>query len=309
MKTEIRMIVTCRAPLAHGSFGGDTGNATGFRRMSVVGADGMPSVPVVSGNAFRGAMRRVVMRTLLDGAKLTRESVTESHGPAVWDRLYAAVVNGGHLESSETRVSPDEIRELRRALPPLSLFGSALYSWLLPGHMDVGILWPRCRETSEGRLTTTYSDVMAEDLVEEVSYVRHIEREEQDPDVSGVTPMPTTIEVLKTGTVLESIVSFAAHASPAERGAWIHGAMTLGKLGGKGSSGHGRVDVEIQGAAQEDIDAYGTWMQTDAPRVGLLALIDRISTSSAKAAKAAKAAAKAEEKKAAKKAKAEAPTP
>jgi hypothetical protein len=178
----------------------------------------------------------------------------------MWDRLYAAVANGGHLEASETKVKPDEMRALREALPPLSVFGAALYTYMLPGHMSVGICWPRCRETHEAGLVTELVDVRADDLVEDLGHCRHVDREEQSPEVSGVTPMPTEMEVMATGTVLESEVLFAKHATDIERGAIAFGLHLLNAIGAKTAAGLGRVDVTaLEG--DTDHEPYIDWLE------------------------------------------------
>jgi hypothetical protein len=198
------------------------------------------------------------MRDLFAQARVCRATLP-SPG---WDRLYAALANGGHLEGSENRVDPDARRELRASLPPLSVFGAALYSYMLPGHVDVGILWPRCQETVEAGVVQPGDAAEqlhpAEDLVEEVSHVRHADRDYQDPDVTGVGPMPATWEVLSTGTVLESRVVFADHATAEERGAFLRGLELLATIGGKASVGFGRVAVTHDGDAG-DLEAYRDW--------------------------------------------------
>lgn len=254
----MRVVLSVKSPVSHGAFGESAGNATLCRRMAVVSLPGMPRVPCVSGNALRGTLRRLVMRDLFARAGVSRETLEG----AAWDRLYAALANGGHLEGSEAKVDPTRIRELRESLPPLSVFGAALYSWMLPGHMQVGILWPRCRETLEAGLVSDAGrgggGVSAEDLVEEITHVRHVDREHQDPEVSGVTPMPTTLEVICAGAVLEGEIRFAAHATAIERGAVCYALGLLRAIGGKSGSGLGWVDVAAPDP--DESTAYLGWL-------------------------------------------------
>ena len=250
----MRVVLTCMAPLAHGSFGESAGNTTLIRRMAIVSLPGMPRVPVVSGNALRGVLRRLVMRDLFEAAGASRVTVGEG-----WDRLYASMANGGHLDGSESTVNPDRIRELRAACPPLSVFGAALYSSFLTGHMTVGFLWPHCQETVAAGLVEERPGAVylpAEDLVEEVSHVRHVDREEQDPAVSGVTPMPTTVEVLATGTVLESEITFARHATEIEQQVVAHGLLLLQTLGGQAAKGLGVVALDTPPGPTEEYLAW-----------------------------------------------------
>lgn len=257
----MRVVVKCLSPLAHGAFGPSSGNEVQIRRMTLVGVSGMPRVPCVSGNALRGVLRRLIFRDLFGKCEANRDAIPS---PA-WDRLYAALANGGHLEKSETRVDPDERRRLRASLPPLSLFGAALYSYMLPGHMSVGILWPWCEETEAAGVVDSEGDLVpAEDLVDEVSHVRHVDREEQDPELSGVTPMPTTMETLATGTILESRVIFADHSTAEERGCLAYGLDRLAALGAKSASGLGRVEVSHDGDP-DDLAAYLAWRDAATP--------------------------------------------
>jgi hypothetical protein len=242
-----------KSPLAHGAFGLSAGNATLCRRIPLVGLPGIPSVPCVSGNALRGTLRRIVMRELLEVAGVNRLAI-----PDTWDRLYAAIANGGHLDGNETSVRPTDIREIREALPPLSVFGAALYSWMLPGHMTVGFLWPRCSETiAAGLVEHGDESMVAEDLVGEVSMCRHIDREHQDSERSGVTPMPTTIEAILPGTLLESSITFADHATEIERSCIAHGLSKIASLGGKSGSGMGAVEM-VDGP--DAVEPYRAWL-------------------------------------------------
>jgi hypothetical protein len=257
----IKVKVRCTGPLHHGAFGDDAGNAALFRRERVVGIEGMPEVPVVSGNAVRGVLRRIVMRGLLDRCGITAEEME----PRDYQRLYAAVANGGHLDSSKgTAVDTDYIRALRTALPPVSLFGAAFYSWQLEGNLLSTFLWPHCTETYEAGLVEDAGDGrLAEELVTEVTHTRHIEREHHNPDVSGVTPMPTTIEALATNTILSGEFWFK-RPDELEASVLAWGLERLRILGGKSGAGLGRLDVAHDG----DPKPYDEWLESSAEDAG-----------------------------------------
>jgi hypothetical protein len=240
---------TTLAPLAHSAFGPSIGNATAFRRFRIGDAE----VPAVSGNALRGIMRRIVMRDLFDRCGLNVES------PG-WDALYAALANGGHLQGSETSLDPVYVRDLRSAVPGLSVFGSALRTWMLSGRMSVGILWPDCAEVHAAGLCDP-NGIAAEDLIEEVSHVRHVDRDQQNPETTGVTPMPTTIEAMKTGTVLRSKIIFDGNATETERSVIAWAIEQIHALGGKSSVGLGRVRIETAGNASPSSLYRDLWRQ------------------------------------------------
>lgn len=244
----MKVILTATSPIAHGAFGPSTGNMVGFRRIPVVGHG---HIPAVSGNALRGTLRRLVMRQFLAAAGMDKTSVG-------WDELYAALVNGGHLQGSESSLDPRMIAELRIQIPPLSVFGAALKTWMLEGRVEVGICWPRCSETYAAGLVGSDGDGNAEDLVSEMAHVRHVDRAEQCPEVTGVTPMPTTFETLSVGTVLESDIRERGNATDIEIGAIAHGLDMLSTIGGKSGAGLGRVVVQHDG----DANPYREWLDS-----------------------------------------------
>lgn len=263
------------SPLSHGAFaeGHDTGNAQQFRREPIVSLPGAPQVPVISGNALRGILRRLLMRELIiEVAGITPEWMVETYQPdakgrRMWDRLYAALVCGGTIEEAERRILPEELRELRGKLPPLSLLGSALYSSLMAGVVSIGFAWPVCHETIAGGLVDPIHHIKsgvlpAEYLITDVGQVRHIDRELANPENSGVSPMPVTIESLATGTVLESRIDFQPHATPLEISCLAHGLDCLTSIGGKSGSGFGRINVHYEGISCTE---YGEWISQRAP--------------------------------------------
>lgn len=237
------------SPLCHAGFGPSVGNAQLVRRMPLLVDGEVRHIPAVSGNALRGVMRRTVMRHLLiDHAKM---------GPHCksWDALYASLANGGHLDGAAASPDPSYVRQLRADLPPLSLFGAALRSWMLAGRMRVGIAWLQCRETKAIGLVSA-GDLPAEELVSEVSQVRHVDREDQNPDVSGVTPMPTTMEAIVAGATIEARIHCDA-ATDIERAIIPWALNRIESLGGKSSSGLGSVKVVHDGA---DPAPYDDWL-------------------------------------------------
>ncbi|MFM1991300.1 MAG: hypothetical protein RJA99_4257 [Pseudomonadota bacterium] len=244
-----RIVLTAEAPLHHGAFGGDAGNAVLFRRVPIASYPDSSGVPAISGNALRGALRRIVMRDLLMRCDLTVATYSAAGlSASQWDRLYAALANGGHLDGSETKTDPVRIRQVRDTLPALSVFGAALYTWMLPGLVSLGWSWPRCVETvSSGLVPADVAVdqplVPGEALLTEITLVRHIDRDEQDPTSSGVTPMPVTVEALMPGTTLVTSLIAMRRMSDVELGVMGYGLSLLRTLGGKAGSGFGRMRV------------------------------------------------------------------
>lgn len=250
--------IRCESPLHHGSFGSDTGNAVLHRRVPLASNPSHAGVPAVSGNSLRGVLRRIVMRDLLDRCALSRTSGALS--AVQWDKLYAALANGGHLITSDVRTDPERMRQLRDAVPPLSVFGAALYSWMLAGRVSIGWLWPVCAETVAAGLCTGPSETLAEDLLTEIAIVRHVDREDQDPAQSGVTPMPVTVEALIPGTVLQGEIIGLARMTALETAVIAWGLGRIAMLGAKGAAGFGRVAIDTAMTP----DAYDQWRADDA---------------------------------------------
>jgi hypothetical protein len=211
----------------------------------------------VSANALRGILRRYLMRELLAVCGLDRTTPS-------WDRLYAAVAGGGTLEKQDKRIEPERIRRVREALPAVSVLGAFFYRWMLPGHLrPKGFLWPVCSETVTGGLvhsSTPLEELLhADELVTETSFVRHVEPEHADVEVTGVKPMPITFEVLAVGTVLQVELDFARHTPALERAAVAHGLSLLSYLGARSAAGLGSVELTASGA-DSDPATYRQWL-------------------------------------------------
>lgn len=261
--------ITTTEPMSHGDPGPDLGNVTRFRRLPLVHDGRVVHVPALSAGALRGTVRRLLWREVFDRCGLGRDQLPVKQ----WDRLYAALANGGHIESAESRVSPDEIRARRARFPVLSLLGAALYGSHMAGRAKVSNAWLDCWETGK-------SDKPAADYLADEHRVRHVDREEQEPEVSGVTPMPTTIETVIAGA------TFSGHAQiggPLEASAWCHGLDLVTHLGGKSGQGFGAVQIEHDGSAAR----YLAWLDehVDELREGLIALAADLGETTKKAKK------------------------
>lgn len=243
----IRHTIIARAPIAHGDFGANSGNVSRFRRIPVLSPEGVPVyIPAISAGALRGVIRRILWREVFERCGLSRENVEQ------WDRLYAALANGGTIEAAEKRVTPDAIRQRRERFPALSLLGAALYTSHMAGRALVSNSWLDCREHPDLPSETPMRDLLADE-----SRVRHVDVEEQNPDVSGVGPMPTTVE---TVIARSRFVGHAFVAAELEASAWAHGLDRVRHLGGKSAAGFGEVEIEHDG----DGTLYRAWLDSHA---------------------------------------------
>ena len=249
---SIRAVMTLQAPLHHSEFGGHKSNLVGTRKLPVIHEGQVQKVAVVSGNALRGRMRRIVMRELLDRCGL-------AVGSPGYDRIYASVCNGGTLTGSDNNIYPEVIRDMRAKCPPLSVFGSALFTHMLAGRMSVGMCWPVCGVTVAKGLVVTQGALNPSHLEEETSFVRLPEKEHQNPDATKVGPMPYTIEIMPAGTVLESEIRFQPETTALEMSCIAWALDRVDYLGGKSGIGLGRLKLTHDG----DGSAYTEWLAGD----------------------------------------------
>lgn len=248
-----------RSPMSHGdpALTIDTGNFRAFRRQMVLGVG---QVPVLSGNAIRGVLRRALMRHFLEAAGMTPAAYECAAGH--WDRIYAALCNGGTLVGSEKAVNTKQLRDLRAAVPPLSLLGSALYTYMLPGMISMLDAYPQCRELAAAGFTGP-SDLSIADLCGDRHQVRHVSAE-VDRAATGITPMPYSFEVIYPGVVLQGGVIIDRQASQIERDCLAYGLSLIHQLGGATAKGMGMVEIVVPEPIG-DAASYAAWVSEYAP--------------------------------------------
>ena len=270
---------TLSAPLSHGQTGSKRlGNHNMFRRLPIWADNAIITIPVVSGNSIRGIMRREIMRELYTAANITYdqfESISDKPQKVkrAWDRTYAALFGGGTIDSLDVSITPVDLRSLRASLPPLSLFGSALYGAMLSGAMRVGFAVPKCKETITAGLWRGNEEgaVYSGELITDVGLTRYIEREQADPKRSGVKPMPYTIETLVPGTEMQFIIDFDTTATALEKDCAIHAVNLITYLGGARSKGFGSVTMQCE---EKETGDYMEWLQKNEIRAAIFNLAE-----------------------------------
>ena len=238
-----------QSPLVHGGFatrGRGQGNHTPIRRYPVLYGGEIVRIPALSGNSLRGVVRRQVMRELL-----------RAMGNDVSSWVYSVLANGGALLRHDKGITPSRIREIRADCPALSVFGSAMGGWMLPGRVCVGMVWPYLIETAElTEIRNSRRPPLAE-IEHEVSHVRMPDREYQDVDETDAKPMPHSMEVIAAGTTLQSAITFPPEATKVEQAVVWHGISQLTHIGAKSGSGMGRCKVLNNG----DGSLWTDWVQ------------------------------------------------
>lgn len=226
-------IITLLSPLAHNS-DESCGTDTKFRRMKILHDGKTLQIPIYSGNALRGILRRLIAKDFFERIGIEKLS----------DKLYYTFFCGGSLEkgSSQDYIEVGKKLELRETIPFISLFGSAIHNQIMQGKLQVGMAVPIAKETE--KMTKKESTKSIWELTDEIFYTRRDDLEDKEND-SQVQQMKYNIEVLISGTQLfhEFVLQ---DVNEVELSCFGH-VIDLWKsdpiLGGKAGTGHGKVEL------------------------------------------------------------------
>jgi len=97
-------------------------------------------IPCISGNSFRGRMRRLAM---IDFCK--RVGITK-----IDKKAYHTLFTGGFLDQSTQYEDFDRLEEFVKHCPMLGVLGSAIGNMTIEGEMLMGWAYPLCRERGTG---------------------------------------------------------------------------------------------------------------------------------------------------------------
>ena len=241
--------MTAKSPISHrGELIGTT--AIG-RRMKILQADGsVELVPVISGNSFRGVLRRI-------GEELLRD-VLGYEG-----RLPLAVAhtlrNGGAIVKTQAEpITGRRLHQLRELVSQLSVFGGAVGAAPIDGCLRVGHVVPIVTEATPILRRTYPGPIPSRFDIEALESYSHLDDVTTghagttvDPDSgsggSGSPVMRYDIETLAPGTRFESWVQLV-------RGSDLDHAFTAdvlaeftrsGWLGGRTGIGHGQIATTL----------------------------------------------------------------
>lgn len=240
--------ITARTSIVHRD---DTRNATSiqslFRREKVLAPTGeVAVVPIISGNAWRGILRRTG-ETLLAEVLDYQGQLT----PAAAHLLR----NGGFLRKSTREMTPEQERELKRLVPLIGLFGGAGNARVMSGKLVVSKVVPVTADTLH-LLPTTPPDAPIPGSVHTIlgqeSTSHSNDLSAASPAVDGETsegfsPIRLDTETLIAGTRLAGRIRLT-HASPVEYALLVEildDFATHGHLGGRTAVGHGRIQATL----------------------------------------------------------------
>lgn len=238
--------------------GGEHAGTIGYlRREKFIQPDGtVAEVPVVSGNAVRGVLRRHSARLLWE--QLGRPELDLPTFHVLMSGGALAKAGAGHVLSSP------QLQELYQLVPHVSVFGAAGGGRIIGGRLQVGKMVPVCAETAhvmpDGIDTSTVRPVHDLLQIEEYSRLDSAKQPAElvmladadgdgdgDPD-DGVpaTQMRYGHETLAVGTLLHWWLRLRAPNDlevaclAAALRSW---AAAGAHLGGRSATGHGRVAV------------------------------------------------------------------
>jgi hypothetical protein len=223
-----------------------------FRREKILQPDGSAAlVPIVSGNSFRGSLRRI-------GEELLRDTL----GYEGLLRLSAAhtLRNGGSLTKvTGEPLSGQRLHRLRQLNPQISVFGGSGGGRMIDGCLRVGKVIPHVLETDHlmvrpavGRAVLSHFDTMALER-----YSRFDDSTDHDfPDVirtgegqaDGSALMRYEIETLPAGTRFESFLRLdrATALDISFFSDIVSTFVNSGTIGGRTAIGHGLVHTTFE---------------------------------------------------------------
>lgn len=218
-----------------------------FRREDIIGVDGnRMRVPVVSGNSFRGVLRRI-------GESLTAEILDyEKSLPVPAAHL---LTNGGRLAKSSRPLTDEQERRLKDLVPQVAVFGGAASGRLLSGLLTVSKVLPEIAEIAHilprppTGATPTIMTALSEEKFTHLNDHRPLADEPPRPDADGETsPLGRyQVETMRAGTRLQAWARLddATPSQAAFFGDVLEAFAVRGHLGARAAAGYGQLTANI----------------------------------------------------------------
>lgn len=238
MYKKLDGIVTSLEPISH--IGETLSTISQFKREKTLFKGKIIEIPVISGNALRGILRRRGSYYLLNLIKIPKESLDED--------VQHALFSGGMLKKGAGGGTIDQnfIKELRAMLPLMSVFGTTIGQQMVGGKLDVGQLIPISCQTA--KRTGIESDISIHSLLDEVSHTRRDDMEDKTKglDEDQKQQMRYQTEVLAAGTQFSHYFTLK-DCNDMEMGAFMSTLfqfMKYPKVGGMGGRGFGMIQMD-----------------------------------------------------------------
>lgn len=254
--------ITARTSIVHRD---DTRNSSSiqslFRREKVLTPAGeVAMVPIISGNAWRGILRRTG-ETLLAEVLGYQGQLT----PAAAHLLR----NGGFLRKSTREMTPEQERELKTLVPLIGLFGGAANARVMSGKLVVSKVVPVTTDTlhllpgppPEGQVPESVHTILGQESTSHSNDLPDTGPTVDGEAGEGFSPIRLEVETLIAGTRLSGQIRLA-HATPTEYGLLtdiLEYFASHGHLGGRIAAGHGRITATLTstlaaGSTPTDVD-------------------------------------------------------
>lgn len=255
--------VTATSSISHG--GETRGSITLLRRERILREGQQLHVPVISGNAWRGRLRRMA-------EELYRECIDYDQDDLPLAAVHTLRTGGSLAKTAGSPLTGSRLRTARDLIPPLALFGAAAGGRTVEGSLHVGKLMPITVETSH----LTGHEVSAPDIFSATQLETYTRQDESttpalatltpadvpmDP-VSGEVDLPAIeagpatrssdftlfrVETFPAGTTFSSWLR--AHHLTGEQLSFLHDLLTRfvahGSIGGRSAIGHGAIDLQL----------------------------------------------------------------
>lgn len=221
-------LMTALSSIAHG--GETRGTTTMLRRELIPTADEAELVPVISGNAFRGRLRRCAEELFRD--------VLDLEGQLPIPAAHALRGGGALAKSSADPVSGSRRARLRALVLPVGVFGCAAAGTLIDGCLQVGKVVPCCAETVA--VTGQASTRSVFDVVQLEEYSKVAD------DTDDTTAMRYAVETFCAGTTFATWLRLdrASDLQVAFFTDVLASFDRFGQLGGRLAIGHGLVRTQ-----------------------------------------------------------------
>ena len=241
MKTQIiRGYIIAQSPLHSG---GDekTGSESLLRRLSYIIDGKRVEIPVLSGNAIRGILRRELMADMLTRLDYKLESA----------KIYHMLFSGGMLETvNEKSSGVIDIglkRKIRKSIPPIAVLGSSLGNQIFEGKLKIDMALPICKELTDFLPDDLVikSETSVHEFLDWTFTTRRDDLREERKEDEQATQMLVNFEVFAPGTPFyhEFILN---DANEVEEGVLVR-MLNLWKqkpyIGGKSAIGLGKLKL------------------------------------------------------------------
>lgn len=237
-------IATAASSISHG--GETRGLVTMLRREAIVRDTGPITIPLISGNAFRGRLRRV--------AETLTASALTYHGRLTIPAAAALRSGGSLVKTNREPISGSTLARLRSLVPLLGVFGAAGAGRIIDGCLQVGKLLPISSETTH--ITGHHSDQLITDLTQIETYSRVDDAYSHDAtpsDTNDATQRQFRIETFRAGSRFDLWLNLT---NPTNKEASfftevLDGYTSNATIAGRSAIGHGRLNLEL--TANQDV--------------------------------------------------------